>query len=267
MPASDPKVPFFSRIVAFLLSLIVWIYIAFVTVAIYIPMAFCTVGLYFFDRNRRVNAWWGRLWGRSVISWNPFWRVEVLGRENIQKGQAYVMISNHQSLADILVLSKINFHYKWMSKDEIFKVPFLGSMVFWAGHVRLKRGGLRSIRQAIARAEFWLGRGISMMMFPEGTRSNTGELAKFLDGAFLLAIKTQRPILPIVLTGTRDAMPKGSFVFRTKQVGRIQVLPPIDVSGFTLRDIEQLKSQVHQVMLKAKLVLEASMSQPLSASV
>src|SRR5690606_16085028 len=129
------------------------------------------------------------------------------GREKIRRGETYVMVANHLSLLDILVLFRLFRHFKWVSKIENFRIPFIGWNMRLNRYIPLRRGDRTSVIQMMAACEETLASGSSIMMFPEGTRSLTGELKEFKTGAFELALKTRRPILPILLAGTANALP------------------------------------------------------------
>jgi 1-acyl-sn-glycerol-3-phosphate acyltransferase len=143
-----------------------------------------------------------------------------------------VIVSNHQSFGDILVLFATYLPFKWVSKASVFKVPFLGWNMRLNGYVPLVRGERRSIAEMSQRCLAWLRRGASVLMFPEGTRSPDGNLQTFKLGAFRIAREAGVPILPIVLDGTADTLPKHGFVMRRSARIRVQVLPPIDPAGF-----------------------------------
>ncbi|MFN8641239.1 MAG: lysophospholipid acyltransferase family protein [Candidatus Binatia bacterium] len=147
----------------------------------------------------------------SLYTWlNPVWRVHVEGREKIDPAAAYVMVANHQSLLDILVLFRLFTHFKWVSKVENFKVPCIGWNMRLNRYIPLRRGDKESIEQMMSACEVALREGSSIMMFPEGTRSVDGRLKAFKHGAFTLAKRVGAPILPIVVgPGTSPAaLPK-----------------------------------------------------------
>lgn len=180
-----------------------------------------------FDPRRRIlhrfTCWWA-----SSYTWlNPLWPVTVHGRERIDDDQAYVMVANHLSFLDILVLFRLFRHFKWVSKISNFRVPFIGWNMRLNGYIPLRRGDGASVERMMTACVRTLERGSSIMMFPEGTRSRSGELQPFKPGAFDLAISTGRPVLPIVIEGTADALPKRGFVLRGRHEISVTVLDPI----------------------------------------
>ena len=159
-----------------------------------------------FDQRRRLLHLFTCFWA-SLYTWlNPAWPVEVLGREKIRRDAAYVMIANHLSLLDILVLFRLFTHFKWVSKIENFRIPFIGWNMRLNRYIELKRGDRESVVRMLEACRRTLGEGNSIMMFPEGTRSSDGRLRRFKEGAFGLALDTKGPILPIVVQGTADAL-------------------------------------------------------------
>ncbi len=131
--------------------------------------------------------------------------------------------------------------FKWIAKDSLFKIPVLGWNMLLARHIRLRRGDFSSIKKAYKEAGEWLRNGISVVFFPEGTRSDNHEIGTFQNGAFKLAIKEKVPILPIMIEGTKNAIPKGSWRFTTKISCVIKVLAPIDTSGLLAHDFIRLR--------------------------
>ena len=164
---------------------------------------------------------------------NPYWDVKVEGLDNIDHHKTYIAVSNHQSLADIVLMYKTKMQFKWVAKESLFKIPVLGWNMLLAKHIRLRRGDFSSIKRVYKEAAKWLRSGISVVFFPEGTRSDNSGMGEFQNGAFKLAIKEKVPVLPIIIQGTRDAIPKGSWRFTTKVSCLIKVLPPIDTSNYT----------------------------------
>ena len=169
----------------------------------------------------------------SVYLWAmPAWSVRVEGRSTIRMRDHYVIVSNHQSQLDILLAFNLFFPFKWVSKAEVFKIPFIGWNMYLNRYIRLKRGDKKGIAKMFVDCEKALAEGNSLFVFPEGTRSETGTLKPFKSGAFILAKKMQIPILPVVIIGTRDALPKHSLNFHGSHKVRIRVLEPVDYERF-----------------------------------
>ncbi|HET7458177.1 MAG TPA: 1-acyl-sn-glycerol-3-phosphate acyltransferase [Gemmatimonadaceae bacterium] len=190
-----------------------------------------------------------------VGTWlNPYWSFETSGVRIRDPRRPYVAVSNHESYADIFLLSHLPWEMKWLSKDTIFKIPVMGWMMTMAGDIRLTRGNRDSAAQAITACRDRLAKKVSVMIFPEGTRSRTADLLPFKDGAFRLAIEAGVPILPIAVAGTRYAMAKGSFQFR-KAHARCRVLEPIETTGLTFADLPALKERTRAVIDDARHAL------------
>ncbi len=183
----------------------------------------------------------------SLYSWlNPVWRVHIEGREKIRPETAYVMVANHQSLLDILVLFRLFTHFKWVSKIENFRVPAIGWNMSLNRYIKLRRGDKDSIAEMMAACERTLAEGSSVMMFPEGTRSVDGRLREFKHGAFTLAQRTGSPLLPIVVHGTADALPKRGFVLQGRHAIRIRVLDEIPYHSFAEKPVELLTRETRE---------------------
>ena len=185
----------------------------------------------------------------SLYTWlNPAWRVRVEGREKIRPHTAYVMVANHQSLLDILVLFRLFVHFKWVSKIENFRVPAIGWNMSLNRYIKLRRGDRQSIEEMMRACEHTLAGGSSVMLFPEGTRSTDGRLRPFKHGAFTLAQRTGAPLLPIVVHCTARALPKRGFVLQGRHDIRISVLDEIPHAAFAECSVEALTERVRARM-------------------
>ncbi len=203
-----------------------------------------------FDRRKRVLHLFTCFWG-SLYTWlNPAWPVTLEGREKLRSDRATVMVANHLSLLDILVLFRTFTHFKWVSKIENFRIPFVGWNMSLNGYIRIRRGQRRSVLQMMSACEAALDDGNSIMMFPEGTRSLTGRMRSFRPGAFELALRTKAPIQPILLRGSGDALPKRGFVLQGRHPIRITILDPIPPESFTGLSAEELSERVRALMAK-----------------
>jgi 1-acyl-sn-glycerol-3-phosphate acyltransferase len=198
-----------------------------------------------FGRRRVLLHLYTCFWA-SLYTWlNPLWPVEVRGREHVERGATYVMVANHLSLLDILVLFRLFRHFTWVSKAANFRVPFVGWNMHLNAYIPLKRGDRHSVSAMLAMAEADLRNGISVMIFPEGTRSRDGTLKPFKAGAFELAVGTGLPVLPIVVSGTGDALPARGFVLRGRHHVTLDVAPPIRPAG---QDAHALRDQTWSVI-------------------
>lgn len=182
---------------------------------------------------------------------NPLWTVRISGVKIENPRRPYVVVSNHESFADILLLCNLPFEMKWMSKVEILRIPYLGWMMRLAGDIPVDRGSRESAGKAMEMCRRTLKNRVPVMIFPEGTRSTTDDMLPFKDGAFRLAIKTGVAILPLAIVGTRDALAKHDWRFGRADA-HVRILPPVEVTGHTLKTVEALKDQVRDVITAAR---------------
>ena len=181
-----------------------------------------------FDPNGRVLHLYTCLWCGQHVWTNPLWRLDVAGRENVDRKTAYVYASNHLSAGDIAVLFTLFLPFKFVSKHQNFWVPFIGWNMYLNRYVKLRRGDAASVREMIKTCKEWLGRGVSIMMFPEGTRSVSGVMGQFKLGAFKLAKDANVAIVPIVLDGTREALPKDAVLRQWGSLPiRVRICEPV----------------------------------------
>ncbi|MGM0453254.1 MAG: lysophospholipid acyltransferase family protein [Thermodesulfobacteriota bacterium] len=203
-----------------------------------------------FDRKLKILQQFTCFWA-ALYTWIiPAWRIHIEGREKIRRNATYVAVSNHQSLLDILVLFNLFFHFKFVSKIEIFKIPLIGWNMYLNRYIRLVRGDKKSVAQMMADAEKSLSEGNTILMFPEGTRSPDGHIKAFKPGAFILAQKMQVPILPIVISGTNKALPKYSFNFHGSYDIQVRVLDEIPPETFEQLPEETLSDKVRNTMIE-----------------
>lgn len=195
------------------------------------------------DPTQRIPGRWMRRFGRSSADFTPLWKFSVEGDAPPDIGtRAYVVVANHESTADPFLLSYLPWDMRWVAKEEIFRLPVLGWMMRFGGDIPLRRGDRASVEEMLQESKHTLAHGMSIMMFPEGTRSQTGELGAFKDGAFQLAIDAQVPVLPLALAGTRACRPKGSLWFGEARAS-VKVLAPIETTGLTAADVPALRER------------------------
>ncbi len=199
-----------------------------------------------FDRRRYLQHWFTCRWSDIILGINPYWKITVEGREKIDPRQVYVMVSNHQSGADILVLFKLHRHFKWVAKKGLFRIPFIGWNMWLNGYISIERSRGRSKLQMMDKAAESIRDGNSVIMFPEGTRSRDGNLQPYKTGAFRLALETRSPILPIVLKETHLAIKKGGLLIHKNDRIRLIVLDPIPYSSFQDLDSKELAHLVYE---------------------
>ena len=232
-------------------SAVIWASVSLFTILLLLVMLLVTAVSFPFDTKRRRQHWLCFWWSDAVIGANPYWNVTVQGLEQIDHGRSYVIVVNHQSLADIVLLFQTRMQFKWIAKDSLFRVPFLGWCMSLARHIRLRRAKLSSIRRAYQAASAWIDGGISVMFFPEGTRSTSGEMRDFHNGPFKLALKKNVAVLPIAIHGTSNAMPKGKWFFNTDSAISLTVLPTLEPDDFYARGPESLKKAAWETIHNA----------------
>jgi len=202
-----------------------------------------------FDRNRVFTSYFYRLlpafWSRSF----PFWRIRIEGSWPADGG-SYVIVANHQSFLDIFALCNIAHEWKWVAKKSLFRIPMFGWGLSLTGSISLDRGDTASALAVMAECHRYLAERISVMMFPEGTRSTDGKLLPFKPGAFRLALEAGVPVLPIAVTGTAAGMPKGGFWVRPTTI-TLRILEPVPTAGLKIYEIPKVRDEVRARIARA----------------
>jgi 1-acyl-sn-glycerol-3-phosphate acyltransferase len=192
----------------------------------------------------------GVAWAKSVAFITPI-SVTVDGGANAQRGRSYVVVSNHQSLYDILVVyGWLALDLKWVMKEELRKMPGIGFGCKAAGHIFVDRKNPKRARLAIQEAIARLGDGIGILFFAEGTRSMDGRLLPFKTGAFRTAIEQQLPVLPVTVLGTKEVLPNKTlslFPGRTRMV----VHPCIETKDMNTKQISELMESTRTAIASA----------------
>jgi 1-acyl-sn-glycerol-3-phosphate acyltransferase len=188
--------------------------------------------------------------GKAMTWANPTWKLHVSGETISDPRHPYVVVSNHQSLADIPLISNLPWEMKWMGKIELFKLPILGWLMILSGDISVDRKSPRSGALALIRAQRYLEKRCSVMIFPEGTRTLDGRVRPFSDGAFHLAIRAKVPILPLAIEGSRDCIPKNSWKFGKPSDIHLKVLPPVDTSSMSIDDVPRLRDNVRRTIMQ-----------------
>ncbi|MEN8143570.1 MAG: lysophospholipid acyltransferase family protein [Gemmatimonadota bacterium] len=234
-----------------LISAYVWVAWT-ILVIIWTPLVFATFLLTFWwDPGRRIS---GRLFHSAAavaVLLNPLWRVSVVGRRPAGSDHPFVAVCNHESLADVILVGSLPWEMKWLSKRAIARLPFVGWMMTLIGDIAVTRRDPESRQRAFEAMKDRITRGMSIMIFPEGTRSRTTDMLPFRNGAFRLAIETQVPVLPLVVSGTRDSIRSGSLLFNPADV-TVRILEPIEVTGLSESDVESLRDRVQALIDSAR---------------
>ena len=201
-----------------------------------------------FDPRRYILHKFTCFWSAVVFFLNPMWRARFEGKEKIDRKTTYVIVSNHASGADILVLFKLYTHFKWVAKRTLFYFPFIGWNMLLCQYILIERGRRGSVRRMMDKAIANIADHNSVLIFPEGTRSKDGHLQPFKTGAFQLALDTGVPILPVVIRGTHHAIQKGGFLIHRNRNIKATILDPIPYDVFKGHDARDVAILVHNVM-------------------
>ena len=188
----------------------------------------------------------------------PMWKFHTSGDLPRDKRRPYVVVANHESFVDILLISHLPIEMKWLSKETFFKFPLVGWMMRMAGDVKVVRGDRTSGAAAMKACHDRLAKRVSVMIFPEGTRSAEGSLGQFKDGAFRLAVESGAPILPLVVHGTRTALRKHDWRLGDSRA-EVRVLAPVSTEGLTEADVPALRERVRTLIADELAVMTAAM--------
>jgi 1-acyl-sn-glycerol-3-phosphate acyltransferase len=189
-----------------------------------------------------------KIWAYTMLAVS-FVRTEIKNKEKIQQGTSYIIISNHQSLYDIIALvTALGIQYRWFIKKEILKIPIFGYALYASRNIFIDRVNTASAIESINKGIDRLPKGVSVMVFAEGTRSPDGQIHEFKKGGFVTAVRRKIPILPVTVNGSRRVLPKGSLVVKP---GKIQVVigDPIDTSGYTADTVQELIDKTRQAVM------------------
>lgn len=198
-----------------------------------------------FDASGRAQHAVACAWGRMLLSVAGV-KVRVEGLENVSPGGSYVFVSNHLSFMDIpAILPSIPVQFRFLAKEGLFGVPFIGYHLSRAGHIPVHRDDARASLKTMAEAAAIVrDRGISVLIFPEGGRS-PGDMTEFKEGAAYVAIKAGVPAIPVGLAGTREVLPMGKLLVKPGPV-TLRIGKPIPTAGMTLRDRRRLNDELRE---------------------
>jgi 1-acyl-sn-glycerol-3-phosphate acyltransferase len=201
------------------------------------------------DPQTKFGRWLTHLWGLTVLFFSAV-RVRVLGAENYRRDEAYVFCSNHVSFYDVLVLlAHLRNNFRWFARRDLFDVPVMGEAMRVIGHLPVDRDSPRASLRSLMVGARLARNGVSMLIFPEGTRSPDGRLHEFMEGGFHLAIKSGRPVVPVVVTGTFRVLPRHSLLIRPGRVSLI-IGRPIPTADLHRQDSKELMLLTRERMLE-----------------
>ena len=225
-------------------TLIIVLWFILVTVLIASTVIICS----FFSRTGNGPHLLARLWANSLL-WVSRVKITVIGTEKLDPERSYIYMPNHQSNADIpLLLGRLPVQFRWLAKAELFKIPIFGRAMRGVGYISIDRSNRKSAFKSLARAARTIRDGTSVLIFPEGTRSRDGHLLPFKKGGFVLAVDSGVPIVPIIIRGTRDIIPKGHFMIRPAPV-TMQILDPVETTNYTRKTKDALLAHIRTILI------------------
>lgn len=231
-----------------MLTFLYFIVILLVALVLYVASFIALVVCYPFDK-KRVVVHTLSIWITNAVFGFSGIRRKVIGMENIDPKASYVMVLNHNSMADIITIYNLPLVFKWVSKREVYRIPIIGRLLFAHGDIVINRASAKEAMQLVHdKGKEWLSKGASVAIFPEGTRSKDREIHNFKAGAFLLAKDAGVPILPIVLDNTDKMVRKGFFMNWSNRI-TIKVLPPISKEEVEARSVKEIMAEVHDSMV------------------
>lgn len=225
-------------------------------------LAICTICLvlsvvtfvvcYPFDRRRHAVHELSRLLVRLFFALPPRWKFRIEGLEKIDREKSYVIVLNHNSMLDIPAFYFVPLDFRWVSKREVWKIPFFGQMLYLHGDILINRGrGAQAMTQLMEEGRTWLGRGVSVVIFPEGTRSADGAIHRFKSGAFQLAREAGVDLLPAVLDGTRSLVRPKSFLWNWRNRLTLRILDPVPAAEVLSTEPHDLMERTRERMIEA----------------
>jgi 1-acyl-sn-glycerol-3-phosphate acyltransferase len=201
----------------------------------------------FFDSNGNLSHRAAALWATSVLILSGV-RVKIFNLDLLTPGQPYIFAANHQSAFDILaLLSRLKVQFRWLAKESLFNIPVFGWAMRKTGYIPINRSNPKQAYQSLLVAAKKVTDGTSVLIFPEGTRQETGHLGEFKKGGFILALKSQKPIVPIGIIGSGKVLAKKGYAIHPGTI-RIVLGKPISTEGYHTRDAEVLIEKVREAI-------------------
>ena len=224
-----------KRAFIFLYQLIIWLPL-FLSATILTALV-CTIGCAL--GNERIFSYYpGKFWSKFAC-WISLCPVRVTGREKLRSDQSYIFVANHQGVYDIwLLYGYLNVPIKWIMKQSLRSLPFVGKACEMAGFIFVDNSSPVAAARTIREAEQRLKQGASIAIFPEGSRTATGELGKFKKGAYQMALDMKLPVVPVTINGSYKVMPRHTLLFVPHRMEMIihDPVPTEDLVTENLRD-------------------------------
>lgn len=240
-----------------MLSILYYLVVLLAAIVLYIATFIALVVCYPFDKKRVVVHTISKWITDVFFGLPPHMSREVIGMENIDPKQQYVIVLNHNSMVDIMSIYNLPLVFKWVSKKEVYKIPIVGRLLLAHGDIVINRASAKEAMQLVhQKGKEWLAKGACVSIFPEGTRSKDGEIHNFKAGAFILAKDAGVPILPVVLDGTNWVTRGWKMNWRNKIT--IRVLPPVSKEQVEAMSIKDVMAEVHDTMVAALAEVRAN---------
>ena len=199
-----------------------------------------------FDRKREVIHHLSRFWTRCYFWMIPGWRVQVEGLERVDRTKPWVVVVNHQSMVDIPLMYVLPLDFKWVAKKGVYKWPIFGWVMRMHGDIGIERGTTAGVKKMIHESRKWLSMGVSVIVFPEGTRSRDLEIHRFKEGAFVMAQRAEVGILPCVSDGSGHSSRGWRIRFGNRF--RVRVLPPVSAEEVAQADVKELTARMQRLV-------------------
>jgi 1-acyl-sn-glycerol-3-phosphate acyltransferase len=222
--------------------IVLWVFLS--TAVIASTVIICS----FFSRTGNGPHLLARFWANSIL-WVSRVKITVTGAEKLDPDRSYIYMPNHQSNADIpLLLGRLPVQFRWLAKAELFKIPIFGRAMQGVGYISIDRSNRKSAFASLERAARTIRNGTSVLIFPEGTRSRDGRLLPFKKGGFVLSVDSGVPIVPIIIRGTRNIIPKGRLMIRPAPV-TMEILDPVETAGYTRKTKDALLEKIRSILI------------------
>lgn len=204
----------------------------------------------FFSKNGNIPHKVASMWAKSILVASRI-NVTVKGISNIDPGMSYIYMPNHQSNFDIpVLLAYLNVQFRWLAKAELFKIPIFGHAMKRAGYISIDRSNRKSAFESLGRVAKIIRNGVSVLIFPEGTRSTDGKIRDFKKGGFVLAVDSGVPVVPVIIYGTRSVMPKKRMYIRPGNV-ILEILEPVETSSYTRKNKDDLLEKIRGIICES----------------
>ncbi len=214
------------------------------TVILFLPMTLAAL----MSRTGNLAFTISKLWAHWMVFVTGV-RIEIKHKEKINPARSYVIISNHQSLFDILALvTTLGIQFRWIIKIELLKIPLFGYALYASRNIFIDRSNRQKAIESINKGVDRLPKGVSIMFFGEGTRSADGQVKAFKKGGFHLAVARGLPILPVTVNGSRKILPKKSLVFKPGKI-EVVVADPIETTDYTEENLDALMERTRQAVI------------------